>query len=36
MKSMLEEEKIQHKVRYLLTFNFLVKVLSVYIEDACV
>lgn len=36
MKSMLEEEKTRHKVHYLLTFNFLVKVVSVYIQDACV
>lgn len=36
MKSMLEEEKIQHKVHYLSTFNFLVKVVLVYIKDACV
>jgi len=36
VKSMLEEEKIQHKVHYLLTSNLLLKVVSVYIQDACV
>lgn len=33
MKFMLEEGKIQHKVHYLLTFNFLLKVVSVYIQN---